>query len=76
VRFRITDSAQARALSSVRLVLTAKDPTMSALGPMPCVAIPPNLTIETPPYPVLALDEIFHLGDAVAFVVAKLVSGI
>ena len=69
-RFRITDTAKARALPGVRLVLTAQDPDVAALGPMPCVAMPPDLTVEAPPYPVLARDEVMHVGDAVAFVVA------
>src|SRR5262249_11280773 len=37
---------------------------------MPCVAVPPELTVEAPDYPVLARDEVMHVGDAVAFVVA------
>jgi hypothetical protein len=40
------------------------------------VAISPDLTIAAPAYPVLARDEAKHVGDAVAFVVATLVSGI
>jgi len=69
-RLRITDAAKARAMPGVRLVLTADDAEIAALGPMPCVAMPPDLTVEAPPYPVLARDEVVHVGDAVAFVVA------
>ena len=69
-RFRITDTDKARGLPGVRLVLTGEDPAVAALGPMPCVAMPPDLTVEAPPYPVLARDEVVHVGDAVAFVVA------
>jgi carbon-monoxide dehydrogenase large subunit len=69
-RLRVTDTAAARALPGVRLVLTASDTEIAALGPMPCVALPPDLTLEAPPYPVLARDEVMHVGDAVAFVVA------
>jgi carbon-monoxide dehydrogenase large subunit len=72
-RVRITDTATARALPGVRLVLTAQDPAVAALGPMPCVAVPDGLTIAAPPYPVLAGDEVMHVGDAVAFVVADTV---
>ena len=72
-RFRITDSATARALPGVRLVLTAQDKDIAALGPMPCVAVPPDLAVEAPLYPVLARDEVMHVGDAVAFVVADTV---
>ena len=68
-RFRITDVARARALAGVKLVLTADD--IGELGPLPCVAIPPGLTVEAPPYPVLANGEARHVGDIVAFVVAE-----
>jgi carbon-monoxide dehydrogenase large subunit len=67
-RFRIADMGKARALPGVRLVLTAQD--LADLGPLPCAAVPPDVTIEAPPYPVLARDEVKHVGDAVAFVVA------
>ena len=67
-RFRITDVARARALAGVKLVLTADD--IGELGPLPCVAIPPGLTVEAPPYPVLANGEARHVGDIVAFVVS------
>jgi len=69
-RIRITDTAGARGLPGVRLVLTARDEVVAALGPMPCVAMPLDVTVEAPPYPVLARDEVKHVGDAVAFVVA------
>ena len=69
-RFRITDADKARALPGVRLVLTARDPAVAALGPMPCVAMPPGHTVDVPSYPVLARDQVMHVGDAVAFVVA------
>ena len=69
-RLRITDTSKASALPGVRLVLTAADPDIAALGPMPCVAVPPDVSLEAPPYPVLARDEVMHVGDAVAFVVA------
>jgi aerobic carbon-monoxide dehydrogenase large subunit len=67
-RFRITDVAKARALPGVRLVLTADD--IGELGPLPCVAIPPDLNIKVPTYPVLAKEEVRHVGDIVAFVAA------
>ena len=70
-RLRVTDTAAARALPGVRLVLTAVDKEIAVLGPMPCVALPPGLSLEAPPYPVLASDEVMHVGDAVAFVVAE-----
>ena len=69
-RFRVADVDAARALPGVRLVLTAQDREVAALGALPCIAMPPDLTVEAPPYPVLARDEVMHVGDAVAFVVA------
>src|SRR5215813_6811005 len=69
-RFRVADVDAARALPGVRLVLTAQDREVAALGALPCVAVPPDLTVEAPPYPVLARDEVRHVGDAVAFIVA------
>ncbi len=67
-RFGITDAGKARALPGVRLVLAAPD--VAELGPMPCTAMPPDVAVDVPPYPVLARDEVMHVGDAVAFIVA------
>src|SRR5260370_39739283 len=71
-RFRITDIAAARSASGVHLVLTSAD--VADLGALPCVAIPEGLTVSAPPYPILASDEVRHVGDAVAFVVADTVA--
>jgi carbon-monoxide dehydrogenase large subunit len=67
-RFAVTDIAVARGLPGVRLVLTAPD--IATLGPLPCVAIPEGVKVDAPLYPVLALDVVRHVGDAVAFIVA------
>ncbi len=67
-RFRITDVAAARAMPGVALVLTGED--TAGLGNLPCQVDIPGVTIEVPPYPVLARQEVRHVGDAVAFVVA------
>jgi aerobic carbon-monoxide dehydrogenase large subunit len=67
-RFRITDADAARAIPGVRLVLTAAD--LEELGLLPCDVALPGVEIEVPPYPVLARDEVRHVGDAIAFVVA------
>jgi carbon-monoxide dehydrogenase large subunit len=67
-RFRITDTATARAVRGVHLVLTAPD--VASLGGLPCVAIPEGVRVDAPPYPILAQDEVRHVGDAVAFIVA------
>ena len=66
-RFRL-DAAAARAMPGVRLVLMGDD--VSAIGPLPCEVELPGVDIFVPPYPVLARDEVRHVGDAVAFVVA------
>ena len=50
------------------LILTADD--VKDLGDLPCLF---NLEVDPftgPPYPILAKDEVRHVGDAVAFVVA------
>ncbi|HEY6254936.1 MAG TPA: xanthine dehydrogenase family protein molybdopterin-binding subunit [Xanthobacteraceae bacterium] len=67
-RFRITDVAKARAMPGVALVLTGAD--TSELGNLPCLGEIPGVKIAVPPYPVLARDEVRHVGDTVAFVVA------
>jgi carbon-monoxide dehydrogenase large subunit len=68
-RFRVVDVETARALPGVRLVLTAAD--VADLGDLPCVALPPGTeNIKVPPYAILARDEVRHVGDAVAFIVA------
>jgi len=67
-RFRITDIARARAMPGVALVLTGED--TAGLGNLPCQGAIPDTQIAVPPYPVLAREEVKHVGDAVAFVVA------
>src|SRR5689334_12143216 len=67
-RFRVTDVAKARAMPGLGLVLTSAD--TAALGNLPCQGQVPGCTIDVPPYPILARDEVRHVGDAVAFVVA------
>ena len=70
-RFSVRDTAAARAGAGVHLVLTGAD--MAHLGPLPCRAVLQNhdgSMPEVPPRPVLALDTVRHVGEAVAFVVA------
>src|SRR5712692_6824147 len=67
-RFRISDVAKAKAMPGVALVLTGAD--TAELGNLPCQGAIPDTRIAVPPYPVLARDEVKHVGDAVAFVVA------
>lgn len=70
-RFRIGDVAAAAALPGVRLILTGDD--IKEFGHLPCEGVPPGVKIKTPPYPLLATDEVRHVGDAVAFIVADTV---
>jgi len=65
------NAARARSLPGVALILTAED--VSDLGDLPCLF---NLEVNPftgPPYPILPRDEVRHVGDAVAFVVAETV---
>jgi CO/xanthine dehydrogenase Mo-binding subunit len=67
-RFGI-DTAKARAMPGARLVLTGSE--TANLGPLPCSVELPNTRIDVPPYPVLARNEVRHVGDAIAFIVAE-----
>ena len=67
-RFRIFDLDRARALPGVRLVLTGAD--TAGLGPLPTPGVLEGVDIPVPFYPILARDEVRHVGDAIAFVVA------
>ena len=71
--FRITDVTAALGMKGVHLVLTGPDVMEMDLGDLPCVAIPEGLTVNAPSYPILARDEVRHVGDAIAFVVADTV---
>jgi aerobic carbon-monoxide dehydrogenase large subunit len=66
-RFQI-DAAKARAMPGVRLVLTGSE--TANLGPLPCSVELPNTKIDVPAYPILSRNEVRHVGDAVAFIVA------
>src|SRR5438045_9296041 len=62
------DASRARSLPGVAAILTADD--VKDLGDLPCLF---NLEVDPftgPPYPILPRDEVRHVGDAVAFVVA------
>ena len=63
------DVGKARGLPGVGVILTAAD--VRDLGGLPCLF---NLEVNPftgPTYPILAYDEVRHVGDAVAFVVAE-----
>jgi carbon-monoxide dehydrogenase large subunit len=67
-RFLITDVEKARGMRGVALILTGAD--TQNLGDLPCQGAIPDVTIAVPPYPILAREEVRHVGDAIAFVVA------
>ena len=62
------DPAKARAMPGVRLVLTGVE--TADLGLLPCTVELPNTVLDVPPYSILARNEVRHVGDAIAFVVA------
>jgi len=66
-RFQI-DTTQARAMPGVNLVLTGAH--IEDLGLLPCTVELPNTVLDVPPYPILARNEVRHVGDAIALVVA------
>ncbi|MBI1204512.1 MAG: molybdopterin-dependent oxidoreductase [Rhodopseudomonas sp.] len=67
-RFTIADLGRVKAMKGVRLVLTGAD--TAELGPLPTPGVLEGVDIKVPHYPILALDVVRHVGDAVAFVVA------
>ena len=71
-KFTVADLATARATPGVIGAFAAAD--FAALGPIPCLAPVANSdgsSTPTKPYPVMAADEVFHVGDIVAMVVAE-----
>ncbi|MDU6373267.1 MAG: xanthine dehydrogenase family protein molybdopterin-binding subunit, partial [Bradyrhizobium sp.] len=62
------DVAAARLLPGVALILTAED--TAELGGLPCLFNLETDPFTAPPYPILAKEEVRHVGDAIAFVVA------
>jgi aerobic carbon-monoxide dehydrogenase large subunit len=62
------DTARAKTLVGVALILTAED--VSDLGDLPCLFNLEDNPFTAPPYPILAKGEVRHVGDAIAFVVA------
>ncbi|GAB1716717.1 MAG: xanthine dehydrogenase, molybdenum binding subunit apoprotein [Nitrobacter sp.] len=69
-RYRI-DASRAGGLPGVALILIAAD--VADLGGLPCQFNLPDQPFTAPPYPILPRDEVRHVGDAVAFVVADTV---
>ena len=68
-RFSFGELAKVRGMPGVRLLLTASD--IADLGPLPTPGVIPDVDIKVPPYPILARDEVRHVGDAIAFIVAE-----
>jgi carbon-monoxide dehydrogenase large subunit len=62
------NATKARSLPGVALILTASD--VADLGGLPCLFQLETDPFTAPPYPILAKDEVRHVGDAIAFVVA------
>ena len=62
------DVTKARAMPGVGAVLIADD--VKDLGDLPCLFNLEDNPFTGPPYPILPKDEVRHVGDAVAFVVA------
>ncbi|MBR0930774.1 xanthine dehydrogenase family protein molybdopterin-binding subunit [Bradyrhizobium sp. CCBAU 53351] len=63
------DASRARGLPGVALILTADD--VADLGNLPCLFNLETDPFTGPPYPILAKDEVRHVGDSIAFVVAE-----
>jgi carbon-monoxide dehydrogenase large subunit len=71
---RRIDTAAARAMPGVLLVLTSDDVTADGLGDVPCVVPLTNRDGSArpdTPRPVLALGKVRHVGQPVALVVAE-----
>ena len=72
-----TDTAAARAMPGVHVVLTGADLVAEGLGTMPC-PFPQSVvdnTLIVPPRHALAVDAVRHVGECVAFVVAETTAG-
>ncbi|MBX9908503.1 MAG: xanthine dehydrogenase family protein molybdopterin-binding subunit [Beijerinckiaceae bacterium] len=71
-RFEIRDKEAARRMKGVKLILTGED--VAHLGDIPCKGLIKTLSGEpvTPTHvPVLPIDTVRHVGEAVAFIVAE-----
>lgn len=65
---------QAAELPGVHCVLTADDPDIAALAPMTCRAQLENAHFAEPLRPVLAYQQVKHIGEPIAAVIADSIS--
>ena len=73
-RLRGIDTAAAAAAPGVLAVVTGADLKAAGLGTIPCLAPVKNVDgtrATTPPYPLLAIDRVRHVGEGVAAIVAE-----
>lgn len=66
-RFKI-DTTAASAMPGVAAIFTGAD--VAGLGTLPSFIVGPKNPAKAPEYPVLPINEVRHVGDAIAFVVA------
>ncbi len=67
------ETATARAMPGVALVLTGEDLAADGIGELPClggIESAGERQTFSPPYPILATDRVRHVGQAVAAVLA------
>ncbi len=69
-RIKGVDVSRARRHPGVLAVLTGKD-VADALAPVPCAWLVPGCDLKLPPRPVIAVDRVRYVGEAVAVVVAE-----
>jgi carbon-monoxide dehydrogenase large subunit len=75
-RIRRVDVERARKAPGVLLVITAQEPEVARMGPLPCLVPLKNRDGSKradPPHPVLVRDFARHVGDSVAMIVAETV---
>jgi carbon-monoxide dehydrogenase large subunit len=71
-KFTYGDLDDVLAMDGVLAVLTHRD--VAHLGTIPCLGTVKNVdgsAMATPPYPVLPVDVVRHVGEAIAFIVAE-----
>lgn len=70
--FRIVDKEAARRLKGVKLILTGED--VADLGDIPCKGVIKTTSgedVRPTHVPVLPVDTVRHVGEAIAFIVAE-----